>query len=192
MLEILKKELGPSAVEVFEPEILSQEEIQFSNIIEDLVEQWGFKRLLGRVWSLLYLRKKPLSQSQIEGALGLSKGNISGLLQELSQWGVVQKVRMPSDRNYYYEVDKQIWKSVAHVIQSRELRILEDAISKITTIQDTLKKAKKSDRITHQIERTQHVFDALTTAQTLTKMVVAANPDKLERLSKIISRLRNL
>ncbi|MCB0272639.1 MAG: hypothetical protein KDD46_06475 [Bdellovibrionales bacterium] len=171
---------------------LSREELAFCGVIEELVEQWGFKGLLGRVWSLLYLRRKPMNHSQIEEALGLSKGNVNALINELLQWGVVQKVRIPNDRNYYYEVDKQIWKSVSNVFQSRELRILEDAIEKVQNIQGTLKSSDKTERVKHQIERAQHVLDALTTAQTLTRMLVSASPDKLARVSKIVSRLRNL
>ncbi|MCB1197932.1 MAG: hypothetical protein KDK51_06125 [Deltaproteobacteria bacterium] len=182
----------PSTEPTNNPLELSREELVFCGVVEELVEQWGFKGLLGRVWSLLYLRKQPLNQSQIEEALGLSKGNVNGLLQELQKWGVAQKVRIQGDRNYYYEVDKQIWKSVSNVIQAREMRILEDAIGKMQSIESTLKKAAKSERITHQIERTQHVNEALTSAHTLTKMVVSASPDKLARISKIVSRLRNL
>jgi DNA-binding transcriptional regulator GbsR (MarR family) len=171
---------------------LSQEELLFCAVIEELVEQWGFKRLVARVWSLLYLRRVPLNQSQIEEALGLSKGNVNGLLQELLRWGVAQKVRLPNDRNYYYEVDKHIWKSVAHVIQARELRILNDAIARLGEMQEALQKADKTERIAHQIERAQHVQDAIATAQTLTQMLVGASPEKLARVSKIVSRLRNL
>jgi DNA-binding transcriptional regulator GbsR (MarR family) len=99
---------------------LSSEEEAFSRVVESLVEQWGFKPLLGRVWSLLYMRNQPLNPSQIEEELALSKGNVNGLLNELMMWGVVKKVRVASDRNYYYEVEQQIWKSISNVLQSRE------------------------------------------------------------------------
>jgi DNA-binding transcriptional regulator GbsR (MarR family) len=170
---------------------LSYEELAFANLIENIVEQWGFKHLLGRVWSILYLREKPMNQSQIEEELNLSKGNINGLIMELLKWGVIRKVRVPNDRNYYYEVDQLIWKSIANVIQARELRILDEAITRTVQLQENLKKAPQSDEIKHQVKRLQHVKDAFDTVHMLTKIIVSS-PEKIEKMSKIVSKLRNL
>lgn len=76
---------------------MSEEEIAFSEIIGDLVEQWGFNRHLGRIWSLLFLRQKPLSPSDIQQGLSLSAGSVSSGLSELQIWGVVKRIRLVGD-----------------------------------------------------------------------------------------------
>ena len=171
---------------------LTPEEQTFSRVIESIVEQWGFKPLLGQVWALLYLRQKPLSPSQIEDELGLSKGNVNGLINELLKWGVAQKVRVPGDRNYYYEVEQEIWKSISNVIETRESRILNEAIDRITVLEETLKGTNKSEKTEHQLKRFKHVREALETAQTLTNLLIKASPEKLASVAKIVSKLRNL
>ncbi len=172
--------------------MLSNEEQAFFHVIESLVEQWGFKPLLGRVWSLLYLRQKPLSPSQIEEELAISKGNVNGLINELLKWGVAQKVRIPGDRNYYYQVEQEIWKSIANVFESRETRILNEAVNRLTTLEENLKGNGKNEKNDHQIKRLKHVREALETAQTLTSMLVKSSPEKLATVSKLVSKLRNL
>lgn len=171
---------------------LSTEEQAFSRVIESLVEQWGFKALIGQVWALLYLRQKPLSPSQIEDELGLSKGNVNGLINELLEWGVAQKVRVPGDRNYYYEVEQEIWKSISNVFETRESRILKEAVDRISVLEETLKNANKNDRNEHQIKRFKHVREALETAQTLTNLLIKASPEKLATVAKLVSKLRGL
>lgn len=171
---------------------LSAEEEAFSRVIESIVEQWGFKPLLGRVWSLLYMRNQPLNPSQIEYELALSKGNVNGLLNELMDWGVVKKVRLGGDRNYYYEVEQQIWKSISNVLQSREARILDEAIERTTHLEQVLINAGKNKQRDHQIQRIKHVRETLETAQTLTSMLIKSSPEKLAKISKLISKLRSL
>lgn len=171
---------------------LTFEELSFSRVIESIVEQWGFKPLMGQVWALLYLREKPLSPSQIEDELGLSKGNVNGLINELLKWGVAQKVRIPGDRNYYYEVEQEIWKSISNVIVTREARILSEAIDRVTVLEETLKSVNKTEKTEHQLKRFRHVREALETAQTLTNLLIKASPEKLASVAKIVSKLRNL
>lgn len=171
---------------------LTNEEEAFSRVIESIVEQWGFKPLLGRVWSLLYMRNQPLNPSQIEYELALSKGNVNGLLNELIDWGVVKKVRLGGDRNYYYEVEQQIWKSISNVLQSREARILDEAIERTTHLEQVLTDAGKTHHRDHQIQRIKHVRETLETAQTLTNLLIKSSPDKLAKISKLVSKLRSL
>ncbi len=171
---------------------LTTEEQAFSRVIESIVEQWGFKPLLGQVWALLYMREKPLSPSEIEEQLVLSKGNVNGLINELLKWGVARKVRVPGDRNYYYQVEQEIWKSISNVIETREARILNEAIDRISILEETLKKTVTDEKNSYQIKRFKHVREALETAQTLTNMLIKASPEKLATVSKIVSKLRNL
>lgn len=162
----------------------------FCGVVEELVEQWGFKGHLGRIWALLYLGQSPMNQTQIENTLGLSKGNVNGLLHELLRWGVVQKLRIPGDRHHYYDVDDEIWKSITNVIQARELRILDDAIEKMEVIEESFQNNPNASSLQYQKTRTKYIYDALKKAQSLTRMLVGTSSTQMDRLVKMVTKLR--
>lgn len=171
---------------------MNAEEIAFAEIIGDLVEQWGFKRHLGRIWSLLYMRKGALSPKQIQTELSLSAGAVNALLAELQMWGVVKRIRIAGDRNFYYEAETHIWKSVSNVLRTREFRILEEAISGLKALNASLEKDSKRDLAVFQLKRVQHVLAAIDTAYACASIFLGAAPERMNKLTKLISRFRGL
>lgn len=93
-----------------------------------LMEFWGFKRNMGRMWTLLYLEPEPLSAADIAERLSLSSGAISMTLADLQQWGAVRKTWIPGERRDYYEPETDIWKMVSNVFRSRELLQIRGAV----------------------------------------------------------------
>jgi DNA-binding transcriptional regulator GbsR (MarR family) len=73
-------------------------EAAVSDVIGRLIEFWGFKRNMGRVWAVLYLSPEPLSAEDLRHALQLSSGAVSMTLSELSRWGVVRRVWIQGER----------------------------------------------------------------------------------------------
>jgi HTH-type transcriptional regulator, glycine betaine synthesis regulator len=96
--------------------------------IGGLMEFWGFKRNMGRMWTLLYLEPQPLSAADIAERLSLSSGAVSMTLGDLQQWGAVRKTWVPGERRDYYEPETDIWKMVSNVFRSRELLQVRGAI----------------------------------------------------------------
>ena len=88
--------------------------------VGNVIEFWGFKRNQGRVWALLYLRGEALTAAEIERELGLSKGGVSMLLRDLERWGVIQRVRLPSDTAWRYGAESDLIRMVIRVIEERE------------------------------------------------------------------------
>ena len=93
-----------------------------------LMESWGFKRNMGRMWALLYLEAAPLSAADIGDRLELSSGAVSMLLAELQQWSAVKKTWVPGERRDYYEAETNVWKPVSRVFRERELRWIKTAL----------------------------------------------------------------
>lgn len=93
-----------------------------------LIEFWGFKRNMGRMWTLLYLERTPMSAPDLCERLSLSTGAVSMTLSELQKWGVVKKAWVPGERRDYYEPETSIWKMVSRVFRERELRQIHQAI----------------------------------------------------------------
>src|SRR5262245_10068641 len=118
--------------EAYEPshagERLWESERIVSDTIGRLMELWGFKRNMGRVWTVLYLAGEPLGAKQLRDLLQLSSGAVSMTLNELSRWGVVRKVWIEGDRRDFYEAEANVWKMISRVIRERERAEITQAI----------------------------------------------------------------
>jgi HTH-type transcriptional regulator, glycine betaine synthesis regulator len=119
--------------------------LRVADTVGAIIEFWGFKRAMGRIWGLLYLNQQPLTSPEIGEALHMSAGAVSMTLQELTKWGVVKKSWVPGDRKDYYEPETSIWKMVSRVFRERELAQIRSAIETFQEAAEQLGKTK-SDR----------------------------------------------
>ena len=99
---------------------LSPSEAAVTDIVGRLMEFWGFKRNMGRVWAVLYLSPDPLSADDLRSALGLSSGAVSMTLSELARWGVVRKVWIQGQRRDFYGAEVALWRMISRVFSERE------------------------------------------------------------------------
>ncbi len=95
-------------------------EVVVSDVIGRLIEFWGFKRNMGRVWSVLYLSPDALSAEDLRHLLALSSGAVSMTLAELARWGVVRKVWVQGERKDFFIAEVQLWKMISRVFNERE------------------------------------------------------------------------
>src|SRR5688572_1699349 len=117
---------------------LDEAMLKVADAVGALMEGWGFKRNMGRLWTLLYLETRPLSAADIGDRLQLSSGAVSMLLTELQQWGAVKKAWVPGERRDYYEPETSIWKMVSRVFRERELRWIREALESFETAEAAL------------------------------------------------------
>jgi HTH-type transcriptional regulator, glycine betaine synthesis regulator len=103
-----------------QPRPLWQSEVLVTDLIGRLIEFWGFKRNMGRVWAILYLSPDAMSASDIRDTLQLSTGAVSMTLSELARWGVVKRVWVPGERRDYFTAEVQLWKMISRVMAERE------------------------------------------------------------------------
>src|SRR4029079_12519256 len=101
--------------------------LKVADAVGALIEGWGFKRNMGRMWAVLYLEDHPLSAAELGQRLGLSTGAVSMLLAELIQWGIVKKTWVVGERREHYEAETSIWKMVSRVFRERELNWIKTA-----------------------------------------------------------------
>jgi HTH-type transcriptional regulator, glycine betaine synthesis regulator len=102
--------------------------LRIADVIGGLIEFWGFKRNMGRAWTLLYLSPDPLTAADLGQRLALSAGAVSTTVNSLLKWGVVRKTWVPGERRDYYEPETSIWKMVSRVFRERELVHIQAAI----------------------------------------------------------------
>lgn len=102
--------------------------LRVADAIGGLMEFWGFKRAMGRMWTILFLSPEPMTAKELGQRLGMSAGAVSMTVSELAKWGVVKKTWRPGDRRDYIEPETSIWKMVSRVFRERELLQIRAAI----------------------------------------------------------------
>ena len=144
-------------------EELWESEVLISDSIGRLIEFWGFKRNMGRLWSILYLSDRPLSAPEIQARLQLSSGAVSMTLNELLRWGVVKKVWLQGERRDHYTAEGNFWKMISRVFKERErvevldaIDIMEDAIR---FLKDKAKDPESESRAQFQEARVRELLD---------------------------------
>lgn len=115
--------------------------LQIADAVGGLMEAWGFKRNMGRMWTILYLEDRPLSAPEIGERLALSSGAVSMLMAELSQWGATRKTWVVGERREHYEAETSIWKMVSRVFRERELRWIQTALEQFESAKSKIDEA---------------------------------------------------
>jgi DNA-binding transcriptional regulator GbsR (MarR family) len=126
MFQLYLKHPKGAAMSEREEEALAAR-LRVADVVGNLMEFWGFKRAMGRVWGLLYLSPKPLPAAVIGDELQMSAGAVSMTLAELGKWAVVRRSWVPGDRRDFYEAETSIWKLVSRVVRERELALIREA-----------------------------------------------------------------
>lgn len=144
-------------------EDLWESEVLVSDSIGRLIEFWGFKRNMGRLWSILYLSDRPLSAPEIQERLQLSSGAVSMTLNELIRWGVVKKVWIQGERRDHFSAEGNFWKMISRVFNERERVEVLDAIDTmedaIRFLQDKARAPQERARAQFQEERIRELLD---------------------------------
>jgi HTH-type transcriptional regulator, glycine betaine synthesis regulator len=119
-------------------------EAAVSDIVGRLIEFWGFKRNMGRIWAILYLSPEPLSAEDLRHSLKLSSGAVSMTLNELLRWGVVRKVWVQGERKDFFTAEVQLWRMISRVFSEREKTEILNAIESFEEALTELSKLKLS------------------------------------------------
>ena len=138
--------------------------LKLADRIGGVMELWGFKRALGRMWAVLYFSAEPMPAADLAERLAMSAGAVSMTLGELSKWGVVKKSWRPGERRDYYEPETSIWKMVSRVLRERELVQIQSVIETLEAALVTLRARGKSDALR------QHVGERIASLLTLARV----------------------
>ena len=149
---------------------------QMADTIGQMMEFWGFKHIMGRLWTTLYLSSYPLSAPELAQRMGVSSGAVSMAIRDLMQWGAIRKMCLKDSRKDHYTAEKNIWKLVSRVLAQREGRRIEAAFENIEETLKALKLKKKSDSETqYQIEQINELKKLTKVASRLLKFLLLTN-----------------
>jgi DNA-binding transcriptional regulator GbsR (MarR family) len=127
--------------------VLSDAELAVSDAVGRLMEFWGFKRNMGRVWAVMYLSPTALTAAELKELLQISSGAVSMTLAELMRWGVVKKVWVQGERKDFFVAETALWRMISRVLGERERTEVVDAVEAFGHAIATLEARAKSDRV---------------------------------------------
>ncbi len=120
---------------------LARADLAVADAVGAIMELWGFRRQLGRIWAVLFLSDRPLAAPELCERLHISTGLLSMSLAELRRWGVVRPVEIPGDRKEHFEAETHVWKLVSRVLREREKRAVEAALATFEGVLEDLRAA---------------------------------------------------
>jgi HTH-type transcriptional regulator, glycine betaine synthesis regulator len=173
---------------------LWQSEALVSDVVGRLIEFWGFKRNMGRIWSVLYLSPEPLSAEDLRQALKLSSGAVSMTLNELSRWGVVRKVWVQGERKDFYAAEVQLWRMISRVFSERErteilmaIEAFEEALADVSKLRHS-SDPKTRARAELQYERIKQLLELARLGKRLIETLLATAKIDAEPLVRFLLR----
>lgn len=92
---------------------------------------WGFSRIMGQLYGLLYLSPAPQTLDEMAESLSISKGNVSINIRALERWNMVRKIWVKGDRKDFYEAETDFWKIIRGVLKEREKKEFDQALGAI-------------------------------------------------------------
>jgi len=116
-------------------------ELRAADAVGALMELWGFRRQLGRIWTVLFLSERPLAAPELCERLQISTGLLSMSLAELRRWGVVRSVAIAGDRKEHFEAETHVWRLVRRVLAERERKAVEAALASVEAAIGDLREA---------------------------------------------------
>ena len=164
-------------------------ELKAADAIGRLMEFWGFRRHMGRLWTVLYLSPEPLTTADLSDTLRLSSSAVSLSLGELVRWGAVRKTWRPGERKDFYEAENSVWKLLRRVYERRELNLIREAIDAFAEAQQRLEAARGSlgpeeqRRIDYMRKRLSRLSALSKAGERLVRLLVAGrmiNPIELQ------------
>ena len=118
---------------------------RFTESMGRISKFWGFSRIMGQLYGLLYLSQDPMTLDQLADGLMVSKGSVSTNVRALERWGMVEKVWVKADRKDYYKAETKFIDIVVKILQERERKEFDTALNTVSECLNGLKTLPASD-----------------------------------------------
>ena len=99
---------------------------QMATQVGHFIRYWGFRKIHGEIWTLLYLAKKPLSGVELIELLGVSKALVSPALKELHAQGLINEVPSENAKVKRYAAVEDVGAVIKRILQTRERQMMDE------------------------------------------------------------------
>ncbi|MEO5668334.1 MAG: hypothetical protein ABIR96_09765 [Bdellovibrionota bacterium] len=111
---------------------------RLSEDVGEFIQYWGFKRIHGRIWALLFLSKEPLDATRIVALLKVSKTLVSFAVKELLDYSVICEVGQGPRGTVLLGPNPDISGVIQSVLKMRERKILAQTLKSAQEIDTSL------------------------------------------------------
>ena len=167
-------------------------ELLAADAVGDVVEHWGFRKTLGRLWTILYLAGQPLSAGELGERLQMSAGAVSMSLGELQRWAVVRRVWVPGERREFYEAEVDFWKMISKVVSERERFLVRSVKDRLEQVVAELKLDAKSPDAKSLVERGKKLLALATLAESMIDGFIASHTLDFSRFFNLLDFKRSV
>lgn len=174
------------------PETTHASELLAADAVGDVVEHWGFRKALGRLWTVLYLAGEPLSAAVLGERLQMSAGAVSMSLTELQRWAVVRRVWVPGERREFYEAEVDFWKMISKVVSERERFLVRSVKDRLEQALEDLKADAKSADSKGRLERVKKLLSLATLAESMIDGFIASHTIDFSRFFNLLDFKRGV
>lgn len=165
---------------------LRQAELLAAEAVGDVIEHWGFRKALGRAWTVLYLEPEPLGAAELAERLSMSAGAVSTTLGELQRWGVVRRVWKPGERREFFEAETDFWKMISKVVSERERFLADSVRSRIEQAIALAEGARGAPRGKHVVDSLRRLLALSATAQAVLDSFIASQRADFQKFSDLL------
>lgn len=152
------------------------------------IESWGFRSIHGRVWTLLALSSRPLSQSEVAERLKVSRSLVHLAVAELTELALVRQVG--PQRNAPYEARMDVWPTITGVLRQREWMLIETARVALEALRVEL---EARPRAGYELRRVEVLLLMTELAQAALRGLFALSiPESLEGFAGWLRRARDV
>ena len=167
-------------------EAAREAELLASDAIGDVIEHWGFRRVLGRVWTVLFIAGEALPAAEIGARLQISAGAVSMSLTELQRWGVARRVWRPGERKEFFEAETDFWKMVSRVFDERERQLVESVKERLERASELLRAAPETTATRVSLDRIDRLIAFVSVAQTALDGFIRSRTVDLSRFGDLV------
>ncbi len=91
-----------------------------STQIGHFIRYWGFRKIHGEIWAVVYLAESPMSGIEIGTLLNVSKALISPAIKELEEEGLISQIKSENSKTKRYKAEEDVTKIIRRVLSRRE------------------------------------------------------------------------
>jgi len=117
--------------------------------IGDFIRYWGFRRVHGQLWTLIYLSHAPLSGVELSRKLGVSKALVSPALRELEHHNLIEQVAASDQKTKRYRANPEVFAVIKKILVGRELPLVHRIQSEVSLMR---KQCAGSPSGTHDLQ----------------------------------------
>ncbi len=171
----------------------ANDSLQQLNLLADevgeLVYNWGFKRVHGRIWTHLFLSNRPLDASDLVKRLDISKALISISLRELIDLKLIAEIGKSPKGTHLYRTNPDLVRVFLNILKLREKILFSKVSTAYDTIENMSSEAKQKSEISEA--RMREFKKLVTNADATLDQVINLGSNEIAQWQKVFAPVEN-